>query len=126
MKKTFIVAAILLGLVGCAAFQSAPVETISKLPVVRVGENPPANSEYVVFFPAGYAFPVKLKVSGSLFPNQKEIESQVVLSKNLYLYKYWASHDRTTWKNSHELLSVEFGGGFDVTGLHANMKLEAK
>lgn len=126
MKNILLTTVVLLALVGCAAFQPAPVETISKLPVVRVGDSPPANSEYVVFFPAGYAFPVKLKVSGSLFPSEKEIESQIVLSKNLYLYKYWASHDRTIWKNSHELLSVEFGGGFDVTGLHANMKLEAK
>ena len=124
--KNILVTLVLLAFAGCAAFQPASVETISKLPVVRVGENPPANSEYVVFFPAGYAFPVKLKVSGSLFPNEKEIESRVVLSKDLYLYKYWASHDRTTWKNSHELLGVEFDGGFDVTGLHANMKLEAK
>ena len=37
-----------------------------------------------------------------------------------------ASHDGKTWRNSHELLGVEFGGGFDGTGLQANIKLEAK
>ena len=106
--------------------QPAPTETISKLPVVRVGETPPTNSEFVVFYPAGYNFPVKLNASGSLFTSTKQIETQSTLSKNLYLYKYWASHDGVTWKNSHELLGVEFGGGFDVSGVQVNVKLEAK
>ena len=126
MKNTFILAIILLVLAGCAALQTVPIETISKLPVVRVGDTPPANSEYVEYFPADYSFPVILKTTGSLFSAQKQIESQVTLSKDLYLYKYWASYDKITWKNSHELLNVEFGGGFDLVGLHANIKLEAK
>jgi hypothetical protein len=79
-----------------------------------------------VFYPAGFAFPVVLKTSGSLFTSGKQVESQVSLANNLYLYKYWASLDGKTWKNSHELVGVEFGGGFDLTGLQANIKLEAK
>lgn len=126
MKTTFIFTVIILVLIGCAAFQPAPVETISKLPVVQVGQTPPPASEYVVYYPAGYSFPVKLKTNGSLFSAEKQTESRIALSQNLYLYKYWASHDRITWKNSHELLGVEFGGGFDVTGLHVTVKLEAK
>jgi hypothetical protein len=126
MKNKFILAVLLLALSGCAAFMPVPVETISKFPVVRVGDTPPANSEYVVFYPVGYSFPVKVKTSGSLFSTEKQIESQVTFSKNLYLYKYWASHDQVTWKNSHELLAVEFGGGFDVGGLQVDVKLAAK
>ena len=104
----------------------APTDAIAKLPVVRVGGQAPQNTEYVVFYPAGFAFPVKLKASGSLFASEKQIESQATLAMDLYLYKYWASHDGKSWKNSHELLGVEFGGGFDVNGLQANVKLEAK
>ena len=104
----------------------APTDAIAKLPVVRVGGQAPQNTEYVVFYPAGFAFPVKLKASGSLFASEKQIESQAMLAKDLYLYKYWASHDGKSWKNSHELLGVEFGGGFDVNGLQTNVKLEAK
>ncbi len=126
MKTPFALAVIFLLLVGCAVFQPAPVETISKLPVVRVDETPPTTSEYVVYYPAGYSFPVKLQINGSFFSAEKRIESQISLSKNLYLYKHWASHDRITWKNSHELLGAEFGGGFDVTGLRVIVKLEAK
>lgn len=113
-------------LLGCASLRPVPIETITKLPTVRVGGQPPAHAEYVVFYPAGYAFAIKVKVKGSLFSAEKHIESQVTLAKDLYLYKYWASHDRITWKNSHQLLGVEFGGGLDVSGVQVNVKLEAK
>jgi hypothetical protein len=126
MKRIFLISLALSTTIGCAALGPAPVESISKLPVVRVGDPPPLNTEYVVFYPAGFGFPVKLITSGSFFESVKQIESQATLAKDLYLYKYWASHDGKTWKNSHELLVVEFGGGFDVTGLQANVKLEAK
>ena len=126
MKFSFLIALVLSTLVGCAAMRPTPVESIAKLLIVRVGDPSPKNTEYVVFYPAGFAFPVKLKTSGSLFASGKEVESQVTLAKDLYFYKYWASHDGKTWRSSHELLGVEFGGGFDVTGLQANIKLEAK
>lgn len=126
MKSGFLIALVLSTLVGCAALRPAPVESIAKLPIVRVGDPSPKNTEYVVFYPAGFAFPVKLKTSGTLFASGREVESQATLAKDLYLYKYWASHDGKTWRNSHELLGVEFAGGFDVTGLQANIKLEAK
>lgn len=126
VKFGFLIALVLSTLVGCAALRPAPAESIAKLPIVRVGDPSPKNTEYVVFYPAGFAFPVKLKTSGSLFASGREVESQVTLAKDLYLYKYWASHDGKAWRNSHELLGVEFGGGFDVTGLQADIKLEAK
>lgn len=125
MKLAFVFIA-LFSLAGCTSMQPAPIDAIEKLPVIRVGEQTPPNSEYVVFYPAGFEFPVKLKASGSLFAAERKIESQATLSRNLYLYKHWASHDGKLWKNSHELLGVEFGGGFDVNGLQANIKLEAK
>lgn len=126
MKFSFLIALVLSTLVGCAALRPIPVELIAKLPVVRVGDRPPQNTEYVVHYPAGFAFPIKLKTSGSLFTTGKEVESKASLARDLYLYKYWASHDGKTWKNSHKLLAVEFGGGFDVSGLQANIQLEAK
>ena len=126
MTRTFLIVLTLSTILGCAALRPAPVESISKLPIVRVGDPPPQNTEYVVFYPAGFAFPVKLKTSGSLFVSEKQVELQATLEKDLYLYKYWASYDGKKWKNSHELLGVEFGGGFDVRGLQANIKLEAK
>lgn len=111
---------------GCAVLRPAPIDSISKLSIVRVGDPAPQNTEYAVFYSEGSAFPVTLKTSGSLFASEKQVESRAILAEDLYLYKYWASHDGKTWKNSHELLSVEFSGGFDITGLQVNIKLETK
>jgi hypothetical protein len=124
MKNTFILVMIVPVLAACTALQPAPIETIAKLPVIRVRDTAPANSEYVELFPAGYSFPVILKTTGTLFSAQKQLESRVTLSRDLYLYKHWASYDKITWKESHQLLTVECGGGFDLAGLHANIRLE--
>jgi len=126
MKRIFIFTAIVFALSGCAWLQPAPADSISKLAVIQVGDQPPQGDEYVVLFPAGKAFPVKFNATGSLLSPEKQIESYVTLAKDLYLYKYWASYDGKSWVPSHSLIGVDFGGGFDVTGLHASMKLEAK
>lgn len=126
MKYGFLNAVILSTLVGCSALRPAPVESIAMLPTVRVGDPSPNKTEYVVFYPSGFAFPIKLKTSGSQFASRSDVESHITLTKDLYLYKYWASHDGKSWKNSHELLSVEFSGGFDITGLQADIKLEGR
>ena len=124
MNRIFAILAILIVPVGCTAVKPAPTEKLARLPVVRVGDPIPSDTEYVVFYPAGHAFPIKLKTSGTLFSQENEIMSRATLSKDLYLYKYWASHDGVTWKSSHELLDVDFGGGFDAGGLHVNVRLE--
>lgn len=126
MSKQLVITFILLVVSGCAALQPVPTETLSKLPVVQVGNVPPTDSEYIVYYPAGQDLPIQLKANGSLFTKEKSIESHVTLTKDLYLYKYWASHDKEKWENSHELLGVEFGGGLDVSGIHVNVKLDKK
>ena len=113
-------------LAGCASMQPTPTETIAKLPVVRVGSPPPQGTEYVVRYPAGFAFPARLKTTGSLFVSEGQVEARVALARDVYLYKYWASHDGKSWRNSHELLHVEFGGGFDLDGLQATVTLDGK
>jgi hypothetical protein len=126
MKRTVVLLVALALLAGCASMRAAPVAEIARLPVVRVGEAPPAGEEYVVFYPAGHRFPARLEVKGTLFESGRQIETQVALARDLYLYKYWASHDGKEWRNSHELLGVELSGGFDREGAHAMIKLDAK
>lgn len=103
-----------------------PTDTIAQLPVVRVGDPAPQTGDYVVFYPAAAKVPVNLRTSGSLFKNDQTVRAQVALAKDLYVYKYWASHDGKSWTHSHTLLDVDFGGGFDLSGLQANIKLDAK
>ncbi|MGD9655497.1 MAG: hypothetical protein AB7U44_09895 [Sulfuricurvum sp.] len=122
----FLLSSLLLFFVGCSAVHPVPTVTIQKLPVVRVGDPVPREGDYIIYYPVGTLFPLQLQTKGTLFASQNEIQTFVALSKELYLYKYWASHDGTTWKNSHELLNVGFSGGFDISGLQVNIKLETK
>ncbi len=123
MTRSLLLLSLLVSISGCAWLAPVPVETMAKLPVVRVGEKPP-QGDHVVFFPAGVPVPVKLSTSGSMFQAATQVESQVILAKDLYLYKYWASRDGKAWRPSHALMSVEFGGGFDLQGLNADIKVD--
>jgi hypothetical protein len=116
----------LFAIAGCAPMTPAPTSEIEKLPIVKVGETAPSSGEYVVYFPANSPVPVNIRTMGSLFKDEQTTKGSVTLAKDLYLYKYWASHDRKHWENSHRLLDVSFGGGFDVSGLNAVIKLEKK
>lgn len=112
--------------IGCSAINPVPTATIQKLPILRVGDPMPQREEYIVYYPAGYLFHLELQNKGSLFKSEKKIQTQIALSKALYLYKYWASYDGISWKNSHELLDVSCEGGFDATGLNVNIRLNIK
>jgi hypothetical protein len=125
MKRLLFPLAALL-LTSCAAMQPATTEAISKLPIVRVGDTPPKGGEYIVHYPAGYEIPVTLTTRGSLFGDEQQIHAHTTLAKDLYLFKYWASHDGKHWMSSHTLLDVKFSGGFDVHGLQSNIELDTK
>lgn len=122
----FLLSSLLLFFIGCSAVHPVPTATIQKLPVVRVGNPTPSDCEYIIYYPAGSLFPLKLQTKGTLFAFQNEMQTSIALSKEFYLYKYWASYDGITWKNSHELLDVAFSGGFNISGLQINIKLETK
>jgi len=111
---------------GCSAIDSAPAAEIQKLPIVRVGDPAPREGEYVVYYPAGYPFALTLQTEGSLFASEQELKTPIAFARDLYLYKYWASHDGISWKNSHELLDVTFEGGLDASSLHIHVLLNAK
>ena len=123
MKKLFC-ALFIFTMSGCASMMPAPVTQIDVLPIVKMGDKPPAGAEYVLHIPANAPIRVNLQVRGSLFKEQQSVLGNISLNQDVYLYKYWASHDRKTWKNSHSLLNVNFNGGFDVAGLNMNVSLD--
>jgi hypothetical protein len=110
-------------LTGCASMMPAPVDKIDALPTVRLGGAASAYADYVLYIPAHSPIPVLLNVKGTLIEKESPATANVSFSQDLYLYKYWASHDRKHWENSHKLLDVAYGGGVDVSGLHANVTL---
>jgi hypothetical protein len=113
-------------LAGCASMMPAPIEQIASLPVVTLGALPPSGSEYVLFIPAHSSVPVKLNINGTLLERSQTVAGNISFARDLYVYKYWASHDRKNWENSHKLLAVSYGGGMDISGLNANVTLDAK
>jgi len=113
-------------LAGCASMASAPTGQIAALPVVKVGDARPAGTEYVLHIPANSPIPVKLQARGSLLKAEQSVAGTISFARDVYLYKYWASHDRQHWENSHRLLNVSFNGGFDIAGLNVNVSLDQK
>lgn len=111
---------------ACDLLEPDPVEKMTHLPVVTAGDTPPAGKDYVVFIPSGTAIPVELNVDGSLLIKPVSARASLTLAKDLYVYQYWSSHDGKNWQPSHDLLDVEIGGGFDIHGLSAHIKLDAK
>jgi uncharacterized protein YceK len=123
MKKIFCLLPVLV-LAGCASMMPAPVAQIDALPIVKMGDTPPAGAEYVLHIPANAPIHLNLHARGSLLKEQESVLGNISFNQDVYVYKYWASYDRKTWKNSHTLLDVNFSGGMDVTGLNVNVGLD--
>lgn len=116
----------MVALAGCASMMPAPVDKIEVLPTVRLGAVTPSSGDYVLYIPAHSPVPITLSVKGTLLEQDQSATGKISFSKDVYLYKYWASHDRKHWENSHKLLDVSYGGGVDVSGLNVNVTLNTK
>jgi hypothetical protein len=125
MKNIFF-GVFLVSLVGCAPMMPAPTDKIETLPLVKMGAVPPSNGEYVLYIPAHSLVPVKLAVKGTLLEQDMPTTGNISFVRDVYLYKYWASHDRKHWETSHKLLDVSYSGGVDVSGLNVNITLDTK
>jgi hypothetical protein len=125
MKNVFF-GIFLVSLVGCASVMPAPTDKIEALPLVKLGAVPPSSGEYVLYIPAHSPVPIKLTVKGTLLEQDTLATANMSFVRDVYLYKYWSSHDRKHWENSHKLLDVSFGGGVDVSGLNVNITLDKK
>lgn len=103
-------------LAACAVFGRPGADLIDRLPVVTVGELPPTPEDFIVYFPAGQEFRVQLGMDGTLFQTPAHATVRARLKKDLYLYKYWASHDGRRWRRSHSLIQVRPSGGLNAEG----------
>lgn len=126
MKGMFCVAVTVIALGACAPMMPAPVSQIESLQVVKMGDVPPSGSEYVLHIPANSPIPVNVHARGTLLKQGQSAVGSLSFTKDVYVYKYWASHDRKNWQNSHSLLDVSFNGGFDVSGMNVNVQVDKK
>lgn len=102
---------------GCAMTPASPPDTVQQLSVIDVSNNLSAariqQHDYIIHVPAGETFDINVKIGGSLLSDEVVQRVPVRLSRDLYVYKSWASFDKVQWKNSHELLNIAVSGGLE-------------
>jgi hypothetical protein len=114
-------------LAGCTMLPAPDSSLIDRKPVAQLGDAKPAKpDDYILRIPAGKPVPVRLSLSGGLFEDNENIESEIRLAHDLYLYKYWASHDGRAWKKWNELVGVQVSSGVGTEGATFKVKVDEK
>ena len=83
--------------ISCAAMQGPPEDLLKRVPVVEVGQQEPADKNYVLYIRAGKPIPVHLTLKGPLLLQPAQATAQVQLAHSLYIYKEWSSLDGINW-----------------------------
>lgn len=102
MKTPILLAFSALALTACAGLTGPSSDEIARLPVVRYGQNAPADGNFVLLYPAGANLPVTTKVIGSLFEKTDEATLNVRLKQDMYIYRNQVSFDGKTWNTGHD------------------------
>lgn len=106
MKPLIFATTALILLSGCAAMPPS-AESLAQTPVVRFGETPPVNKDYVLHFTAGQPIPVKLSVVGNAFQQPGSETVRVSLVRDIYVHKNWMSYDRRNWIDANQALDLK-------------------
>ena len=77
--------------VGCAPMMPAPADKIQTLPVVKMGEVPPSDTEYVLYIPSNAPIPIKISTHGTLLKNEQSVIGNTSFARDIYIYKYFES-----------------------------------
>jgi hypothetical protein len=111
-------------LAGCTALPAPDSGLIDRKPVAQLGDGEPAKpGDYILRIPAGEPVPIKLSLRGSLFKTGEDVEAEVRVSRDLYLYKYWASYDGKDWKRWNELVGVKVSSGVGTNGAQFDVQV---
>lgn len=111
MKRILLATLPTLLLSACAGLGGASPEEIARLPIVVYGQPAPANTEFVLHYPAGADLPVIAKITGDLFAKTDETTLKVRLKQDIYRYRNQVSFDGKTWAAGTD----KVGGNFWFT-----------
>jgi hypothetical protein len=111
---------------GCETLQYAPRKQIAQLPVFKVNEAPGDAGDHVTHYPSGTLFPIEITAEGSMFGTQAQSPLLVQLSRDVYVYKQWASFDGKRWTNSHKLFDLRVDGGLTPKGAQVKFEWDAR
>lgn len=106
----------IIALSGCASMAPPTVEKLAGLPTFEIGQNVPADHEYILHIAAGKPIPFKLEVSGSAIAQPGTASTFVESRQEVYVYKHWASLDGKTWLPSQQLFKSILSVGLDTQG----------
>ncbi|HPT50686.1 MAG TPA: hypothetical protein PLS67_09075 [Accumulibacter sp.] len=108
MKQQRVVAklasASLVLLSGCASL-SPPTEKLATLPVVNLGEQPPAG-EFILRLPAGKPIPNRVVVKGSALTAPAEHTLNISLPRDVYIHQNWVSEDGKNWRTHDKVFDI--------------------
>lgn len=106
---------------GCTTLMAPGDDLIEHTRVLDLGSTMAEQTgDYILRIPAGQNVPIHVLLDGSLFQDAENIEAKVRLNNDLYLYKYWASHDGVDWQKWGDMVSVEVSSGMDTEGAQLN------
>lgn len=97
----------LLVLSACAGATPPSSAMLDKLPVIEFGKTIPANSDYILHFPAGQAIATDVNIGGDLIAHPAQHRLTVKLNRDIYSYKQWVSYDRQHWVLGHDALALK-------------------
>jgi hypothetical protein len=104
----FIVSALLYCLLTAALAAASPPSfaELAKIPVIRFGE-PVPKSDYILMFPAGQPITISVAFEGSLFTKGASAELAVAPTRELFVFRDWASLDGVKWVPRGELIKSD-------------------
>jgi hypothetical protein len=106
--KSFIVLSIIVAsaiLTACAGLPPSAAE-IAKVPQIQFGQPLPEGDNYVLHFPAGTPLPVSTVVDGNLFEHDGQATLHVILKRDVYVYRHFASFDGQHWQPARKLIET--------------------
>ncbi len=91
---------------GIAIAAPPSYKELAKIPVIRFGD-PVPSTDYILLFPAGRPVTISVSIEGSLFSKTASAELMVTPSREIMVYKDWASLDGFNWMPRGELIKSD-------------------
>jgi hypothetical protein len=107
MKHTILISALALSLCACAGLTPPNASELARTPHIEFGQPLPAGDNYVLHFPAGKPLPVSTLIDGNLFERTEASELHVVLKRDIYVFRRFASFDGKNWQPGHKLVKTK-------------------
>ncbi|HTP65542.1 MAG TPA: hypothetical protein VMJ66_09145 [Geobacteraceae bacterium] len=106
MKYLLFVLLFCLPVTAFAAASPPTYEQLAKLPVIHFGD-PVPDSDYILQFPAGKPVTISVSIEGSLFAQGAVAELAVTPSREIFVFREWASLDGLKWLPRSELIKSD-------------------